>query len=58
VKRDTLDELATEFRQLDKDSSGNIYKEELEDGLEAPAAMVGIPSTFAGQAFLQLIGLI
>ena len=32
AKRDTLDELATVFRQLDKDGSGNINKEELEGG--------------------------
>ena len=49
MKRDTLDELATAFRQLDKDSSGNIYKEELEDGppevYRAVCKFIGITSS-------------
>ena len=32
AKRDTLDELATVFRQVDKDGSGNIDKKALEGG--------------------------
>ena len=58
MKRDTLDELAKAFGQLDKDSSGNIYKEELEDGppevYRAVCSFIGITSSQIIRTFEML----